>query len=152
MDSTANCLGTSQLCRGPDRASSTARGHQGTGIMADGTWNVPRFDRVRASRTAGTLSNSGVSDRYISRSCILLASYPISRLRRDRASWIAVVAGRDEGHLTVWIGLCVGLCGAKRHGLKLTLTLTCAARQCQTRSQKQSKKRKREAKLFQTPS
>ena len=71
-------------------------------------------------------------------------------LRHDPVSWIAVVAGRDEGHLTVWIGLRIGLCGANPHRKKLTLTLTltCTARQCQTRSQKQRKKRKCEAKLF----
>ena len=136
MDSTADRLGTGQLCRAPDRASSTASGLRGTGINAD-IRNVPRFDRIRAGRAAGTLSNTGVGDRYISRRRVLLASYPIGRLRRDRVSWIAVVAGGDK------LGLTFGSCRAHRDGLKLARTR--AAGQCKGRSQDQSEKRKRKA-------
>src|ERR1035437_3345360 len=144
MDSTADRLGTGQLCRAPDRASSTASGHRGTGISADDIRNVPRFDRIRAGRAAGTLSNTGVGDRYISRRRVLLASYPIGRLRRDRVSWIAVVAGGRE------LLPRVGGRGTERNGLKLTLTR--AAGQRKESGQNQSEKRKREPKLFHNPS
>lgn len=144
MDSTADRLGTGQLCRAPDRASSTASGLRGTGISTDFIRNVPRSDRIRAGRAAGTLSNTGVGDQYISRRRVLLASYPSGRLRSDRVSWIAVVAGGDKLSLTF------GSCRAQRDGLKLARTR--AAGQCKRCSQDQSEKRKREPKLCHNPS
>jgi len=143
-----NLLGAGELRGTDDSATPSASGHRGAVISAGDIRNVPRFDRIRASRSAGTLSNTGVADIYISRGRILLTGYPIGGQRRDGVGRIVVDAGRSERHLSVPIGLRVRGCGVNRDGLELTLTLTGAAGQRKRCGQNQSEKRKHEPKLF----